>query len=76
MKTVPIGDCKSIELIEDIFGSVSEFARQIELKGNNFQYGEYLVTLTKMKTLIHFSLKHYFNADMVKLARHSGLKSH
>ncbi len=60
MKTVPIGDCKSIELIEDIFGSVSEFARQIELKGNNFQYGEYLVTYNKDEDTHSFFVKTLF----------------
>lgn len=38
-----IGDCRDEELIEDIFGSVSEFARQVEENGNNFIYGRYAV---------------------------------
>ncbi|HWY34728.1 MAG TPA: hypothetical protein VNX68_08780, partial [Nitrosopumilaceae archaeon] len=33
-----IGDCRNEELVDDIFGSVSEFARQVELNGDNFLY--------------------------------------
>ncbi len=38
-----IGDCRDEALVEDIFGSVSEFARQVEMGGNNFIYGKYAV---------------------------------
>lgn len=34
-----IGDCRNEELVEEIFGSVSEFARQVEENPPNFQYG-------------------------------------
>jgi 8-oxo-dGTP pyrophosphatase MutT (NUDIX family) len=34
-----IGDCRDEKLVDDIFGGVSEFARQIEINGDNFQYG-------------------------------------
>ena len=33
-----IGDCRNEKIIESIFGSVSEFARQVELNGNEFIY--------------------------------------
>jgi len=33
-----IGDCTCEETVEGIFGSVSEFARQVELHGDNFVY--------------------------------------
>ena len=33
-----VGTCESVEVIEHFFGSVSEFARQVELNGNNFNY--------------------------------------
>lgn len=35
-----LGDCRNTGLVEDIFGSVSEFARQIEKNGNTFEYGD------------------------------------
>ena len=38
MKRQFIGDCRDEELVEQIFGSVSEFARQVQLNGNNFLY--------------------------------------
>lgn len=31
-----IGNCRNETLVEEIFGSVSEFARQVEEKGNSF----------------------------------------
>jgi hypothetical protein len=33
-----IGDCRDEVLVADIFGGVSEFARQVEENGNNFTY--------------------------------------
>ena len=33
-----VGNCTSQELVEGIFGSVSEFARQVEINGDNFIY--------------------------------------
>jgi hypothetical protein len=38
-KTV-IGDCRDEGLIEEIFGSVSEFARLVEENGDNFVFGK------------------------------------
>lgn len=32
------GNCKNESLVESIFGSISEFARQVELNGDNFVY--------------------------------------
>lgn len=34
-----IGTCVDGSCVDDIFGSVSEFARQVEKKGDNFLYG-------------------------------------
>lgn len=34
-----LGDCRNENLINDIFGTVSEFAYQIEKNGNDFIYG-------------------------------------
>jgi len=36
-----LGDCRNESLIEEIFGSVSEFARQVEENGNEFMFGCY-----------------------------------
>ncbi len=33
-----LGDCRDEILVEDIFGSVSEFARQVENEGEEFVY--------------------------------------
>lgn len=33
-----IGDCTNEEVVENIFGSVSEFARQVEQHGDQFAY--------------------------------------
>jgi len=39
--TIHIGDCRNEHLIEDIFGSVSEFARLCEKYSNEgFVYGD------------------------------------
>ena len=38
-----IGTCQDAELIEDIFGSVSEFARLVEIYGNEFTYDDTIV---------------------------------
>lgn len=33
-----LGDCRNEELVDDIFGHVSEFNRQVEIHGDNFKY--------------------------------------
>lgn len=33
-----IGDCTNEEVVENIFGSVSEFARQVEQNGDQFLF--------------------------------------
>jgi hypothetical protein len=33
-----IGNCTQEDVVEDIFGSVSEFARQVEENGDTFLY--------------------------------------
>jgi hypothetical protein len=40
---IRLGDCRNEELVEDIFGSVSEFARLVEKHGNNFSIGNIVV---------------------------------
>ena len=44
-----LGDCRDESLIEEIFGSVSEFARLVEEKGNNFFAGAVCVKYDKKK---------------------------
>lgn len=41
---IKIGDCRNDSIIDDIFGSVSEFARLIEEFCDEFNYGKYTVT--------------------------------
>jgi len=49
-----LGDCRNEELIEEIFGSVSEFARQVEENGDNFKFGNFEVTYNKNKDIHYF----------------------
>jgi hypothetical protein len=51
-KTKPFGTCQSEEVIEHIFGSVSEFAR-FEEHGDNFAYQNVLVEYDE-DTDIHY----------------------
>ena len=56
-----LGTCISEELVEHIFGSVSEFARQVELRGNNFIYtgfhfGDVQVVYDEVVDIHHFHL--------------------
>lgn len=52
IKTMKLGDCRSESLINDIFGSVSEFGRLVEENGNEFQIG-WLVVSYDEDTDIH-----------------------
>lgn len=38
-----IGNCVDAELVESLFGSVTNLAQLIEKKGNEFRYGSILV---------------------------------
>jgi len=38
-----VGDCRDEELVISIFGSVSEFARQVELHGDEFEYKNFII---------------------------------
>jgi hypothetical protein len=49
MKLDLLGDCRNEELIEEIFGSVSEFARLVEEKGDNFKIDKILVEYDRKK---------------------------
>jgi hypothetical protein len=56
-----LGDCRNEELINRLFGSVSEFARLVEEKGNDFHHKDLIVKYDKRKD-IHF----FFLTDSVK----------
>ncbi len=48
-----IGDCRQENVIEDIFGSVTDFAREVEENGNWFEYNNVSVTYDE-ETDIHY----------------------
>jgi hypothetical protein len=49
-----LGDCRNESLIEEIFGSVSEFARQVEECGDEFMFGCIRVTYDQVKDIHTF----------------------
>lgn len=49
-----LGDCTNEDLVEEIFGSVSEFACQVERLGNNFDFGNFRVTYDESKDIHYF----------------------
>jgi hypothetical protein len=49
-----LGDCRDDNLIDHIFGSVSEFARQIEEHGDEFIYQGIKVTYDPNKDIHYF----------------------
>jgi hypothetical protein len=51
-------DCRNEELVEEIFGSVSEFARLVESNGNDFRYGVWRVQYDPRKDI------HFFNVEI------------
>ncbi len=50
----PIGDCRDENLVIELFGSVSEFARLVEEKGDNFQLNKILVKYNNKKDIHSF----------------------
>lgn len=60
-----LGNCTNENLIEEIFGSVSEFARQVEENGNEFKFGSVQVTHDEDKDIHTFWI--WFNGFVVKL---------
>jgi len=51
---VLLGTCQDENLVEDIFGSTSEFARQVEENGDDFIYGNILVKYNPNKDIHYF----------------------
>jgi len=49
-----IGNCRDEDLINIIFGSVSEFARQVELNGDEFVHGQYTIKYNELEDIHYF----------------------
>ena len=49
-----IGNCTQNDVIEDVFGSVSEFARQVEENGDEFLYKDQIVITYDEANDIHY----------------------
>lgn len=49
-----IGNCTQDDVVEDIFGSVSEFARQVEENGDEFLYKDQIVVTYHEADDIHY----------------------
>ena len=51
-----LGDCRDESLVIDLFGSVSEFARLVEERGNDFTYGKVTVQYDPFRDVHTFFL--------------------
>ena len=49
-----IGNCTQDDVIEDIFGSVSEFARQVEENGDEFLYKDSVIVKYDENSDVHY----------------------
>jgi hypothetical protein len=49
-----IGNCTEEDVVDDIFGSVSEFARQVEENGDEFLYQNDIVVKYDEDNDIHY----------------------
>lgn len=52
-----IGNCTQDETVDDIFGDVSEFARQVELHGDEFEIDNLVVKYDPEEDIHHFYIK-------------------
>lgn len=52
-----IDDCRNENLVNEIFGSVSEFARQVEINGNEFEFKNYYIRFSPKRDIHLFYLK-------------------
>lgn len=50
----PFSDCTESDMVDHIFGSASEFARQVELNGNNFTHEGVLVEYNEDEDIHYF----------------------
>lgn len=51
------GNCTQDDIVDDIFGSVSEFARMIDTYGDNFKIGDLIVKYDDITDIHHFYYK-------------------
>lgn len=51
-----LGDCRDESLVEEIFGSISEFSRQVEENGDIFQFGKISIRYDSVKDIHTFYL--------------------
>jgi len=49
-----IGNCTQEDVVDDIFGSVSEFACQVELNGDSFLYNNEVVVKYDEDNDVHY----------------------
>ena len=49
-----IGNCTQDDVVEDIFGSVSEFARQVEENGDEFLYNNSVIVKYDEVNDVHY----------------------
>lgn len=54
------GNCTQDEVVDDIFGDVSEFARQVELHGDEFEIDNLVVKYDDAEDVHHFYMKENF----------------
>ena len=54
------GNCTQDEAVDDIFGDVSEFARQVELHGDEFEIDNLVVKYDDEEDVHHFYMKENF----------------
>ena len=52
--SAPFSDCRDAEMVESIFGSVSEFARLCEENQDNFSFGNMRVEYNPDSDIHHF----------------------
>ena len=49
-----LGDCRDERLVEEIFGTVSEFARLVEECGDEFEFGRVSITYNVVLDIHYF----------------------
>ncbi len=54
------GNCTQDEVVNDIFGDVNEFARQVDLNGDEFEIDDLVVKYDDEKDVHHFYIKENF----------------
>ena len=60
------GNCTQDDVVDYIFGDVSEFARQVELHGDEFEMGDVVVKYDAEEDIHHFYIDENFADGKVK----------